>query len=136
MILCNTGPLVALLVPKDVNHQRCVTALESRPPEPFLVPWPCLVEAMYFLGKAAGYTGQARLWEAERAGKLVLHSHDESELRRIQALMQHYSNFPMDLADASVVTVAELLQITEVFTVDSHFRAYRLANGRFLDVFP
>ncbi len=50
-------------------------------------------------------------------------------------LMATYRDAPMDLADASVVAAAEALSVRRVFTFDSHFYAYRLANGDVLEVF-
>lgn len=51
--------------------------------------------------------------------------------------MQKYRDFPMDLADAALVRVAEREKLAHVFTLDRrHFAAYRPAGlGRF-SVFP
>ena len=50
--------------------------------------------------------------------------------------MERYRNLPMDLADASVVAVAESFGVRRVFTLDGDFRVYRLADGSALEVFP
>jgi predicted nucleic acid-binding protein len=50
--------------------------------------------------------------------------------------MEKYSDAPMDLADASLVAVAESLSLGRVFTLDSHFRIYRLADGSVLELVP
>lgn len=50
--------------------------------------------------------------------------------------MEKYRDTPMDLADASLVAVAESRSLPRVFTLDRHFRIYRLANGSVLDVVP
>jgi predicted nucleic acid-binding protein len=42
----------------------------------------------------------------------------------------------MDLADASLVVVAESISLHRVFTLDSHFRIYRLADGSALELIP
>ena len=52
------------------------------------------------------------------------------------ALMEKYQDIPMDLADASLVVVAESLPLHQVFTVDSDFYIYRLSNGSVLEVIP
>ena len=41
----------------------------------------------------------------------------------------------MDLADASLVTAAGRLGVNQIFTFDSHFRAFRHRTGHF-DVIP
>lgn len=40
----------------------------------------------------------------------------------------------MDLADASLIVTAESRAIRRIFTVDSDFYIYRLANGSVLEV--
>jgi uncharacterized protein len=42
----------------------------------------------------------------------------------------------MDLADASLVVVAEIRGLRVVFTTDSDFHIYRLADGSALEVVP
>jgi uncharacterized protein len=51
-------------------------------------------------------------------------------------LMAQYRDTPMDLADASLVVVAEIRNLNRVFTTDSDFYVYRLADGSALDVIP
>ena len=40
----------------------------------------------------------------------------------------------MDLADASLVAVAERLSLRRVFTFDTHFYIYRLSDGSMLEM--
>lgn len=42
----------------------------------------------------------------------------------------------MDLADAAVVAAAEVLNATRVFSIDSDFYVYRLADGTALEGVP
>ncbi len=48
----------------------------------------------------------------------------------MQILMRQYHDSPMDLADASLVVVAEQRNLRQIFTLDSHFQAYRI-NGTY-----
>ena len=46
-------------------------------------------------------------------------------------LLEKYRDRPMDLADASLVVLAERLAVSEILTVDrADFDVYRLAGGR------
>lgn len=56
------------------------------------------------------------------------------EADRMDALMSQYTNVPMDLADASLVAVAESRGFRDIFTIDSDFYIYRLADGSYLNV--
>ncbi len=135
MTLTDTGPLVALINKGDAAHTRCQRELPHLS-GPLVTTWPCVTEAMYLLGQVGGYHYQKALWQLWTAGKLLLHELGLPEAARMQALMDKYQDAPMDLADASVVAVAETLSVRRVFTLDSHFYAYRTAEGHALEVVP
>jgi predicted nucleic acid-binding protein len=134
VILCDTGPLVALVDRDDPYHQQCVAALQDL--EVLISTWPCFTEAMHMLYRAGGHRAQEVLWGFWEDGLLDLHSAEESEWGRMRALMRKYSDSPMDLADASLVTAAEELGLRRVFTTDSHFRAYRIADRHAFELLP
>ena len=134
MNLTDAGPLVALADAKDGYHAACVAAAETLPPGPLVTTWPCLTEAMYFLGEAGGHRYQDRLWALRRVGRLVLLDLTEAEADRADELMAKYHDLPMDLGDASLVAVAGSRGHRRVFTVDRDFYVYRLADGSALEV--
>ena len=53
-----------------------------------------------------------------------------SDLPRIIALLDKYSDMPADFADASLVAMAERLNLSRVASVDRDFSIYRLAGKR------
>jgi len=60
-----------------------------------------------------------------------------SELARMRALMEKYADLPMDVADASLVVVAERLKLHKVFTLDRRdFLLYRRQDARPFEIFP
>lgn len=134
MILTDTGPLVALLDADDPSHVACVAAAQSLPTGPLLTTWPCFTEAMYLLGEVGGYPYQAALWSLQTTGRIVLLDLTREEMDRMAALMEKYQDTPMDLADASLVAVAESRSLRRVFSIDSDFFIYRLSDGSALEV--
>jgi uncharacterized protein len=66
---------------------------------------------------------------------VVLHTHtpEAGEWERMRTLMRQYHDAPMDLADASLVVAAERLNFRRIFTLDSHFHAYRIDGTHPLD---
>lgn len=55
---------------------------------------------------------------------------------RALELMQQYADHPMDLADASLVAMAEAENLHKVFTIDRRdFAAYRIKRGHKLRTF-
>ncbi|HET6880655.1 MAG TPA: PIN domain-containing protein [Pirellulales bacterium] len=136
MTLIDAGPLVALLDQRDEHHSLCIDAAQRLRREPVLTTWPCLTEAMYLLHQAAGHAGVDCLWRFVATGWLALHDLGAEEVARMAELMARYHDLPMDLADASIVAAAESLGLRQVFTLDSDFRIYKLADGSTLDVIP
>lgn len=131
MILTDAGPLVALIDQGESDHSRCVQALDTLQ-GPMLTTWPAFTEAMYLLGAAAGWRGQEPLWRMVGRGHLQIARTTPGMLKRMPVLMGKYHDLPMDLADASLVALAEEQGLTHVFTLDSDFTVYRLhARKRF-----
>jgi predicted nucleic acid-binding protein len=135
VILTDAGPLIALIDRRDGHHTQCVAAAETLV-GPMLSTWPAFTEAMYLFGAAAGWRGQDPLWRMIRNGQLVLAEPTATMLARIPSLMQQYQDLPMDLADASLVALAEEQRLDEVFSLDRDFRVYRLPDGRAFRVVP
>jgi len=135
MTLTDTGPLVALNNKNDTAYQSCTLTLPSLR-APMLTTWPCFTEAMYLLGREIGYSAQEELWQWRLNGKLRILELTTEQADRMQILMEQYRDAPMDLADASLVAVAETLSLRTVFTIDRHFYAYRTADKQAFQVVP
>lgn len=129
MILVDAGPLVALLHRDDQYHSRCVGALQ-RIRTTLATTWPPLTEAMYLLGFAP--QAQDALLEMVERGALRILPVEKPDILRLRALMRKYRDLPMDLADATLVHVAEREGIQQIFTLDRrHFGAYRIGRRSF-----
>jgi predicted nucleic acid-binding protein len=88
------------------------------------------------LGVVGGFFYQEQLWHYQQSSRLLLLDLTSAEISRMHALMQQYRDRPMDLADASLVAVAESRKFKLLFTLDSDFRFYRLRDGSVLDTLP
>lgn len=135
MILVDAGPLVALIDAGEPDHDGCVAALEGLT-APMVTTWPAFTEAMYLLGSAGGWRAQKALWSLVERGDLQVVDLDESLRKRTWTLMEKYADTPMDLADASLVAVAEELGLKRVFTLDRDFQVYRFKGRGKFEVVP
>ena len=91
---------------------------------------------MYFLGDLKGWNGQETLWQFIERGALRVLVSTDSETKRMRVLMEKYRDTPMDLADASLVAIAESQGLQRIFTLDSDFRIYRINGTTAFDVVP
>jgi predicted nucleic acid-binding protein len=131
--LVDTGPLVAILDRDDPDHRRCAHAFRQARP-PLVTTWPVLTEAAYLL--AFSRRAQDGLLEIVRRGAIAIAPFAGDDVPRVRALMEKYRDVPMDLADASIVRVAERDGIVDIFTLDKDFAIYRLGRGRTISVRP
>jgi hypothetical protein len=70
-------------------------------------------------------------------GDLEIVFQGSDHYRRIRALMQKYHDHPMDLADASLVCLAEERRLREIFTLDDgDFRTYRIHGRQAFRLWP
>lgn len=135
MTLTDAGPLIALIDAGEPDHDRCRAALEKLQ-LPLLTTWPAFTEAIYLLGRAAGWPAQEALWRMVERDALVLAPPDADLAARCAELMRRYNDHPMDLADATLVALAESQDLRTIFTLDDDFRTYRLQGSRHLHVIP
>lgn len=133
MILTDAGPLVALVDRGEPDHKECVDTLATLR-GPMLTTWPAFTEAMYLLGDAAGWQAQEVLWRLQQRGDLVVEM--PTHLDRAAELMRRYRDLPMDLADATLVALAEERALGTVFSLDRDFKVYRLARGKQFKILP
>lgn len=128
MTLTDAGPLVALIDADEADHMACRRALDGLA-FPLVTTWPAFTEALYLLSRAGGSRGREALWHLVLTGRLELADLTESAVRRSVALMAKYAEPPMDLADATLVALAEDRGQRLIFTLDTDFTVHRI-NGR------
>jgi uncharacterized protein len=98
--------------------------------------WPAFTEAMYLLGQAGGITGQRALWSLVHTNRLILADLSIKVIERSAQLMDKYADRPMDLANATLVALAEEQGHRKVFSLDSDFHIYRIRGRQRFDVVP
>lgn len=124
--------MVSLLDRGQSDHIRCKAAFQAY--QPFITTWPCITEAMYFLRALREWEGQKALWNLIERNAIQIHLSSLDEWKRIRQLMEQYQDTPMDLADASLVSLAELRNLPRILTLDSDFYVYRINGTGTFDV--
>jgi uncharacterized protein len=126
--LTDAGPLIAIIDADEPDHDRCVQALDEAT-LPLVTTWPAFTEAMELLARAGGNNAQRALWRLVQTDRLVIADLSASAVERSSRLMDKYADLPMDLADATLVALAEEEEHRTVFTLDSDFGVFRI-RGR------
>lgn len=130
MILTDTGFWLALANSEDRFHGACVRALD-RVREPLATTWPVMTETCHLLAARLTVASQIAFIRSAAAGAFQIFALEASHLERIHELMAKYADLPMDLADASLVILAETLGTGRILTTDRRdFHTYRWKNRK------
>ncbi len=135
MTLTDAGPLVALIDADEEDHELCRTVL-AQLELPLVTTWPAFTEAMYLLCRSPSPAGREAMWRLVLSGRLELVDPSPAAVERTAKLMNTYPDVPMDLADATLVALAEERGLRRVFSLDSDFRIYRLHGRQHFEVLP
>ena len=105
--LCDTGPLLAIIDPKQGDsHRRCMEQLKLLQGK-LLTTWPCVAEAMHLADNIGGRPLQKALWSLLSTVVFDIAMTEKARGDRMDELMDRYQNVPMDFADASLFVLAE-----------------------------
>ena len=125
MLIADTGFWLALANRRDRHHVPAIEALAAVQ-EPLITTWPVVTEACYLLLTRIGADAQERFITSHRGGAYEIFDLSRTHSGRIVELMEQYRSLPMDLADASLVILAEYLGHGRILSTDQRdFNAYR-----------
>jgi len=121
--ILDAGPLIAALNRRDQYHRWACDILERIGP-----PFYSCAEAM---AEAAAMTGQpAAIVEMIQSGEIILNFDLSEQAAGVLSLLKRYADREMDLADACIVRMTELMPDARVLTLDrTDFAVYR-RHGR------
>ena len=125
MIALDSGFLYALDDRRDAWHRRAA-ALAGTAAEGWITTWPVLAEVCHLFHRRLTPRQAIDLMADVADGQLVVWDVPPERMHRIPALMQQYAQLPMDLADGSLVLLAEHLGHGRILSTDERdFNAYR-----------
>jgi predicted nucleic acid-binding protein len=134
-VLIDSGPLAALFNPNDQYHEICKEAAQQLPVGKSFTCWPVVTEASHFLRRFPDKRNS--LLDAIQAGEFQLLPLDSGDIPALQNIPSTYRDQAVDLADASLLHLANREEIENVFTVDRrHFGVFRQQNGKSLRMMP
>jgi predicted nucleic acid-binding protein len=125
MILVDTGAWLALADKGDAYHARCVAFFRSNR-EPLMTTYPVLVECVQLMFRRIGVAKTPAWMDTLAAQGVDVFAIGADHLARLTELMRQHADLPMDLADASLVLLAEEFGDGRIVRTDERdFHAYR-----------
>lgn len=130
MVLSDTGFWLAFFNANDRFHAMAVEQMQKLE-ESLITTWPVITETSYLLGKRLGVSSQLRFISALEMGYIEVFNLQALHLIRIRQLIKQYEDLPMDLADASLVLLAEELGHGQILSTDQRdFNIYQWGNHK------
>jgi len=127
--LVDTGPLVAYLNRRDESHHEVAQSMRHFKGQ-LATTGAVISEVMYFVAEFVN--GPASFANFLLGSRIHIADYAQpAQVGAAAALMQRYTDTPMDFADATLVLLAEELGVIEIFTLDQRgFSTYRTAKGK------
>ncbi len=139
MIVCDTGPIVAAALTDDDRHYECVelfTGLHLAR-RSLLVPGTVAAEVGYLLARNAGARVESLFLQALADGDFRPVNLQSVDYRRAAELVQTYADLPLGTTDATVIALAERLDVNEIATLDRrHFTVVRPSHTSSFTLLP
>lgn len=128
VIIADTGLWIGLADRQDRHHDLCRRFVQCNR-EPLITSFPVLTEAVHLLFDRVGVPMTLAWLETIEAKGILVFQPEFIHLKRMTQLMRQYADLPMDLADASLVVLAEHLGHGRIVSTDRRdFHAYRWKN--------
>jgi predicted nucleic acid-binding protein len=136
VLIVDTGPLYAAAATRDRNHKACVELLEAEP-RPLIVPILVVAETGHMLENRLGAAAEVAFARALARGEVVVEEVTPADWHRIEQISVQYQDLPLGIVDASIVAVAERLQMARIATLDRrHFSVVRPRHVAAFDLVP
>jgi uncharacterized protein len=130
MIIADTGFWLALANRSDDHHKAAVRILGGLR-EGLITTWPVMTETCHLLLARLGVQAELAFVKSLRDGACTVFHIADGHLARIEELMEDYADLPMDLADASLVLLAEEMDNGRILSTDQRdFHTYRWKNRK------
>lgn len=134
--LVDTGFLFALANVRDVHHDQAIEISRSLT-DTVIVPVTVLPEICYLLDSRLGRAATRQFLTRLQSGPMPVEQVTKADLARVSAILEQYADTRMDFVDATLVALAERLDVTCILTIDRrHFRIVRPRHCAAFEILP
>jgi predicted nucleic acid-binding protein len=130
-IIIDSGFFIALLNRRDQYHKDAKKLIKLLPSKKWITTWMVMTEVTHMLVRENAFSAIQGLLDLCENGGIDLFHFDNIHIPRLKQLMQKYQNLPIDLADASLIILAEKLGHGDIVSTDLRdFDTYRWKNHK------
>jgi len=134
--ILDTSFLFALVNRKDRNHERVFKVVQTIN-KSLILPVSVLPEICYLIGSRLGYKVMCNFLEQLTNGDVILETITVIDLKRTVEIMNQYADTHLDFVDATIVSIAERLNISCILTLDRRdFSIIRPRHSLYFEILP
>ncbi|MCI5208417.1 MAG: PIN domain-containing protein [Candidatus Electrothrix sp. ATG2] len=134
--LLDTSFLLAMTNAKDRNHHRVLNTAE-RIDDQLVLPVTVLPEVSYLIGSRLGHKAMRQFLHRIAVSDVALETVTITDLERVVEILEEYADSRLDFVDATIVALAERLNITRVLTLDRRdFSIIRPLHCSYFEILP
>lgn len=135
MLVADTSALLAAADNADPDHATCAAALTGS--SPLVTTELVVAETAYLVGRQLGAAAEAAFFRSVADGDLQVEPITPSDARRIAELIEQYADLGLGGTDASLIVIAERLNLTTIATLDRrHFSVVRPRHAQAFQLVP
>lgn len=128
--IIDSGPLIALFDKDDKYHKEVLGFIKLFNGR-LITTWAVVTEVTHMLGFNIEVQLNFLKWIELNA--ITIYQIQQDELTPMIKMMQKYSDIPMDLADSTLMYVAQKENIKNIISIDSDFDIYRTIKKQSLN---
>lgn len=134
--ILDTSFLLAMSNPNDTNHQQVINVARKLH-EPLILPISVLPEICYLLASRVNHAAMRQFLQQLTKSETILEAIDYADLKRVNEILQQYSDSRLDFVDATIVAIAERRNITRILSLDRRdYTMIRPKHCPFFELLP
>jgi predicted nucleic acid-binding protein len=133
VIVVDTGVLYAAADRSDPDHDASKELLGVPATEQLAVPAPVVVETSWLISSRLGVAAEIAFLRSVAAAEVALVDLTSDDWQRVVELLEQYHDLDLGVVDASIIAVAERLNVTTIATLNE--RDFRVVRPRHCDAF-
>ncbi|MFA9240477.1 MAG: type II toxin-antitoxin system VapC family toxin [Candidatus Paceibacteria bacterium] len=125
--IIDSGPLIALFDGSDKYHNDVLTFMKEYKGK-LITSWAVITEVSHMLDFNLQVQIDFLKWC--EVGGIEVYNITQDEISNIRVMMEKYIDIPMDLADGTLMYIANKENIKNIVSIDSDFDIYRTLKNK------
>ncbi len=128
--------LMASVDIKDENYG-CILDIIVDLKEVLVLPTTVLPEVCHLLTSRLGYPTTKQVLTELFNSNVIIEGINKTDLKRVTEILSQYADSELDFVDATIVAIAERMNITKILTLDKHiFSIINPQHCTAFEIFP